>query len=508
VRIGRPSNGSILLFTLLFILFVNSGSASGADTFHVFGQVTLFSQPLPDILVRIEGQGITREVSTDSNGGYSFMGIPVGEYQIIPVWEDKLPWWKKFIFRKEEVYSFLPASRRIRVQDGDVQVEEFRTVPYLMPEPKMPRDLGLRLPLGGGEGYTLTPSPSEATKTVEPGNVASLIETIRKGKKGDLIYVPPGDYLLVNDKGVPLNIVVPDGVTVFGSRDETIIRTVDVDDIPPSYEMWIMGNNTRLTGLTIEGPDKETGPLTGYLQLEDGRTIATAYYKPTATGILITQKTEIDNISIRGFPYAAILLKERMADGFVHHSYIADNVRTGLGYGVLPLDGAYVEVAYCKFYRNRHSMDCTGGSYYVHDSHFDSENPMGIGVIFQHAQKKNGLIVIQDNTIVNAFVGIHMFAGYGVVSGNSVDVSRWAMALRRRDGEGYLGYLHDFEIFDNRVINGNYYLEKIRPEDNVHMDKVNIGKFLEEVTGHSGSITLEKSQWEEMIGRNLHHEGA
>jgi hypothetical protein len=260
--------------------------------------------------------------------------------------------------------------------------------------------------------------------------------------------------------------------------------------------MWIMGDNTRLTGLSILGPDTEPGPLTGYIQLEDGRTIASAYYKPTATGILVKQRTELDNISVRGFPHAAILVDGKGAEGFVHHCYIADNVRTGLGYGVKPCYGGTVEVAYCKFYRNRHSMDATGGSYYVHDCHFDSENPMGIGVIFQHPHEENGLIVIQDNTVVNAIRGIHMFAGYGVISGNTVDASNWALALRRGDDPSYKGHLHDFEIFDNNFINGDYYFSKIKPEDNVYLDNVNVGELLEKMAGSNGTITLKKELWD------------
>lgn len=474
--------GTLLLQSWFF------GAHAAAKGGTVLGELTQFGEPVADALVQLLGDGVQFETRSDAEGRYTFANVPAGMYTVLPSQTDT---------------SFLPKVRTVHVGEGDVQVEvePFRSVPFLLPEPKMDPELGKSLPLGGGEGYTLTPDPSEATYTVKPSDVASLVETLKQARPGDLVYLPPGEYVF-DDPGEYTNstplITVPAGVTLFGTRDQSILRTLPIDDVPVNHFTFIeMGDNSRITGITVIGPDTETGPLQGYIE-QDGRTIATAYYKPTASGISISGRTEVDNMVVIGFPYAAVVLRGPQADGFVHHSYIAENVRTGLGYGVLPLDGAYVEVAYTKFYRNRHSMDATGGSYYVHDSYFDNENPMGIGVIFQHPQKVNGVIVIQDNTIVNAIRAIHMVAGHGVISGNVIEASAWGIALRNftlpdRHASDNLGYLNRFEIFDNEVRSGDYYLEPLLPQDQVFLDGVNVGNLIEFLGGRTQTIPL--AQW-------------
>lgn len=459
----------------------------------VSGTLTQFGKPVPNALIRLEAEGVRSETFSDAEGRFVFTAVPAGTYTVVPQKQDT---------------TFLPESRTVVVGGGDVAVETFRSVPYRLPEPKMDLELGRSLPLGGGKGYTLTPDPSDATHVVKAGDVDSLVQTLRHARPGDLVYLPPGEYVFDDPQAYsssPL-FVIPPGVTLFGSRDASIIRTLPVDDVPVSvFTLLEMFADTRISGVTIIGPDTETGPLQGFIE-QDGQTIATAYYKPIARGIIIRDRAEVDNISITGFPHVAILLDGPRADGFVHHSYIGENVRTGLGYGVKPVNGAYVEVAFTKFYRNRHSMDSTGGSYYVHDSHFDNENPMGVGVIFQHAQEMSGLIVIQDNVIVNAVRAIHMLAGHGVISGNIIEASNWGIALRKaegadRHGETYKGFLHQFEVFDNEVRRGNYYIERIAPQDNLYLDGVNVGNLLASLGGVSQTISL--NTWSQRHGEWL-----
>ncbi len=515
MKVGQNLFGATITLLVGVFILVGVGSVVAAEGFAVSGALTQFGEPVEGAKVLLDGNGLRREAQSAADGTFRFGGVPAGEYRLVPT--------------KSET-SFLPAERVVRIEDGgvqdrdvqdrdvqdrdvqdrdrqngDVSVEEFRSVPYPLPTPKMDPRLGEALPMGGGEGYTLTPKPADATHVVEPGSVASLLDTLEQAEPGDLVYLPPGEYFFDDPEMYGRSrsmILVPAGVTLFGLRDETILRTLPIDEVPSAlstFGLITMGPNTRLSGLTIIGPDTETGPLTGFIE-KDGETIATAYYKPTARGIEIQHKTEIDNISITGFPYAAILVHGSSADAFVHHSYIGENVRTGLGYGVVLGQGGYAEVAFSKFYRNRHSMDSRGGSYYVHDSHFDNENPMGIGMIFQHAQEMSGAVVIQDNTIVNGVRGIHMFTGHGVISGNVVDTSAWGIALRRwaggndRHGELYKGWLHDYEIYDNDVRRGDYYFEGIRPQDNVYLDGINVGNLLA-AFGRPTTITIPLETW-------------
>lgn len=476
---------------ILFWTFApaTGAAASEAEGVALSGTLTQFGEPLANVRIVLTADGFEQETETAADGTFAFPGVPPGMYTVKPLGEE---------------ITFLPAAREVRVADEDVAGVDFRSVPFPMPTPKMDPALGKALPLGGGPGYSLTPAPEQATRRVEAGDARSLLAALREAQDGDLIYLPPGEYVFddpaLYSRDAPI-AQVPAGVTLFGVRDESIIRTLPVDDVPVSnFTLFSLGDRTRLSGLTIIGPDTETGPLQGFIE-KDGQTIATAYYKPIATGVVVTGRSEIDNISITGFPHVAILVSGPAADAFVHHSYIAENVRTGLGYGVKPINGAYVEVAYTKFYRNRHSMDSTGGSYYVHDSLFDSENPMGVGMIFQHAQEMSGLIVIQDNTIVNGVRGIHMFAGHGVVQGNVIDTSHWGIALRRaagadRHGTAYKGFLHGLEVFDNEVKSGAFFFEGIQPGDNVFLDGVNVGNLLHYLETNARTVSLE--EWRQM----------
>ena len=95
----KPAALAILLFAL--------PSALSAQTFSVRGTVTNESgRPLEQAQVTLDPQGANRQVRTDRDGRYSFIGVPPGLHTVRVVW-----------------VGFTPETREFSVTGGDVTVD-------------------------------------------------------------------------------------------------------------------------------------------------------------------------------------------------------------------------------------------------------------------------------------------------------------------------------------------------------------------------------------------------
>ena len=103
---GKPQVGSALRFALIL-------GALGAGPLHAQGVVTVrgtvfneAGRPLEYAQVTLDPQGATRQVRTDREGQYSFLGVPQGQHTVRVTW-----------------VGFTPQDRSIDVGSSDVRAD-------------------------------------------------------------------------------------------------------------------------------------------------------------------------------------------------------------------------------------------------------------------------------------------------------------------------------------------------------------------------------------------------
>jgi len=184
-----------------------------------------------------------------------------------------------------------------------------------------------------------------------------LLDALGKAKQGEVIYIDDSAIIdLTGKKG----IIIPAGVTLASGRNGesskgALIFSLQVETRP----LFVTGgDNVRVTGLRLRGPDLErrTEQLRE-LWAEGG---SDAYYSiPNSDGLQsIHAKFEVDNCEVWGWSHAGIFLKKN-ADAHIHHNYIHHNQRSGLGYGVC-LDQSNALIEANLFDWCRHHIAGTG----------------------------------------------------------------------------------------------------------------------------------------------------
>jgi len=187
-------------------------------------------------------------------------------------------------------------------------------------------------PIGGGDGYTKIVSRSDADYIVDTRS--ELLSALQNARSGDVIYVEGNANI---DMSGYFNIQVPAGVTVASNRGEngaaggrifqTRLSNDQASDWTPLFAAG--GQNVRITGLRIEGPDKTTS-ASGQTRLG----IYSAY-----------RNLEVDNCEISGWSGAGVSLfrtggSGMKSGGYVHHNNIHHCQRNGFGYGVVVSEGS------------------------------------------------------------------------------------------------------------------------------------------------------------------------
>jgi hypothetical protein len=224
-------------------------------------------------------------------------------------------------------------------------------------------------PIGGGDGYTGIMGPGAADFLVN--NKSELLSAIDQVASGGmptgtvnelpirLAGVTPGKIIYVADEAKidmtgEKNIVIPADITLASGRGRDgspggLIYTDDLKDA--SGRVWNtlfkVGDNVRITGLRLQGPDSEIGRDAYEYELYDG------------VAALGTSGLEVDNCEIYNWSAAGIALYESQT-GHVHHNHIHHCHRTGYGYGVA-VSGATAAIEANLFDHNRHSVMGTMG---------------------------------------------------------------------------------------------------------------------------------------------------
>ncbi len=201
-------------------------------------------------------------------------------------------------------------------------------------------------PVGGGKGYDRI--ITDGTFLVE--DTEDFIDAIMKTESGDTIFI---DQKAEIDLTGLTNLKIPKGIIIasnrgFNNSPGAIIFTKTLN----TYPLFVVFNNTRITGLRLQGPDKKRRRLEILTALADG----SYYSKPISCAIRTNGNfVEIDNCEISGWSYSGIYFSNGATAGWIHNCYLHHNQRTALGYGV-NIDSAEVIIESCIFDWNRHCI--------------------------------------------------------------------------------------------------------------------------------------------------------
>jgi hypothetical protein len=193
-------------------------------------------------------------------------------------------------------------------------------------------------PLGGGEGYRQVYAENDIRVKYVADTKDEFLSALERAKAGDVIYIP--ESANIDLTGV-LGITVRGGVTIAGNRGMSgspggriFQNRLSTDPTSSGGEarsmLYIGGDNVRITGLRLEGPDKTNASLSSTGLGE--RNGISAYDK---------NNLEVDNCEVWGWSWAGVrivFLKQGYA--YVHHNYIHHCQDPGFGYGVVLYGGS------------------------------------------------------------------------------------------------------------------------------------------------------------------------
>lgn len=198
----------------------------------------------------------------------------------------------------------------------------------------------------------LPPTVTISSNTVKP----LLLQALREGNH-TIIVQDNVDMDLTDWNGPLQNIPIASGTILRGGRTSRDPGPRLYTTSRPGVFFFVSGDNIRITGLRIQGPD---------MGVVDGD-------ENNARGIVIrTPSTvEIDNNELSGWCWAAVQVRNGdVPDGFthpeavrVHDNWIHHNQHSGgNGYGVAVADGAWAKIERNVFDWNRHAVTGEDGS--------------------------------------------------------------------------------------------------------------------------------------------------
>ena len=214
-------------------------------------------------------------------------------------------------------------------------------------------------PIGGGQGYLDRPEGREHVVT----DLDGLLEALGAALAGESIFLPGATVIdctaMVLMEG--LVIELPGGVTLASDRgvDGSPGALLFSDELKTSPLLRIGGEDARVSGLRLRGPDPERRLDHHRRTLVLAKDRDLYYQLPTSAGIDCSfDRLRVDNCELAGWSHAAIYLR-RGTGHRVDHSFLHRNQRQGLGYGVC-LDIAEALIERNLFDWNRHSIAATG----------------------------------------------------------------------------------------------------------------------------------------------------
>lgn len=207
--------------------------------------------------------------------------------------------------------------------------------------------------VGGGAGYSRQVDLNSTQQTYKVSSVDELVFAVAKAGNGDIVYVE--DTAELDLSGITISIAA--GVTLSSGRGgrSSSGALLYSDKLRTLPLIKITGDNVRVTGLRLRGPDPERRTEQMTKLIKEGK----FYTVPNSRGISSAfDSLEVDNCELWGWSHAAIRLVNG-AKAYIHHNFIHHNQRHGLGYGVI-LEEASALIEANLFDWNRHSIAGTG----------------------------------------------------------------------------------------------------------------------------------------------------
>jgi len=184
-----------------------------------------------------------------------------------------------------------------------------------------------------------------------------LKERLDTAEKGDVIYVDDNSIINLDDYS---NLEVKSGVTLAsgrgrdGSLGGKLVRTKKVKNEDFGL-LHITGDNVRVTGIRIEGPDKDKKGDSE--EINNGISIYSE--QPTTFRSLI-----IDNNEIFGWQKAGVEVRNvkgvLIEQNHIHHCLYRKVGVTSRGYGVVVYEAGEAHIKGNLFDHNRHDVACDG----------------------------------------------------------------------------------------------------------------------------------------------------
>ena len=224
-------------------------------------------------------------------------------------------------------------------------------------------------PIGGGEGY----QPIFTSGDVTVRTAAELLAALKEAGAGLRVFVPDGVEIDLTGKK---DIVVPGGVTLAGTRglDGSAGARIFTTWRRTHVLLKTGGYDVRLTGLRFEGAYGGTGRVADH----------SGFLSVGHSG------TEIDNCEIYNFPVRGIGVNANAIHVRVHHNYIHNCTRGGLGYGV-STGSSDIRIIANKFDQCRHHVASSGSPGCGYEAAWNWIGPKAIGHHFDmHGGRDRG----------------------------------------------------------------------------------------------------------------------
>jgi hypothetical protein len=264
-------------------------------------------------------------------------------------------------------------------------------------------------PIGGGKGYSDIKTSGDYTVTT----AAQLSAALASATPGQVIYIPETANIdLTGIYGtatrIPARVTLASNRGYNGSAGGRIFQNRlpgDPTSDQASSMLYINGNNVRITGLRIEGPDKTSAAVSpgkaGIFVLNYGGLVID---NCEISGWVRAIRVDCTNSTLRAEGLLTPEIGSSIAN--IHHNYIHHNQADGLGYGTILVNGS-VLLKGNVYAHNRHSVATTGyaGQGYEASYNIVVENNAANDAVFDsHGKPASGdtsgtLFRIHHNTI-------------------------------------------------------------------------------------------------------------
>lgn len=309
---------------------------------------------------------------------------------------------------------------------------------------------------GGGQGYPDLVDPDWPVVT-RVATQAALVAALESAVAGDVVWVEEGAEIDLTGLSLCVNagVWLASGRGQEGASGGLLFATEGAS----SSVLMACGDDVRITGLRIRGPDPETCPdeWPDACPEDVSGDPNCAYCTRTAYGISVNNFAglEVDNNELSGWTYAAVGVHDATSAD-VHHNHIHHGWREGLGYGVV-VYGSGENSALIRWNRFDEMRHVVAGQGFPTEDYEARDNLMGASAI-SHVYDMHG----QDEALDD---GSSYAGGEILVHGNIVLVSdETSLVVRGRPAVGSWFYDNclgpdEDDAYDQRYFYGNFHVD-------------------------------------------------